>query len=82
MFTKEGAEVRDIWAPATVKVVRESFSEELRIKLQDSRKSALWRIAFRAEGLSTCKGSDRGKSLSLAGAEKMPVEQEWKWETN
>ena len=70
---------QDNQAIAIDKAVRESFSVDLRGVVQDSRKLALWRVGFQAQGLSVSKGCDRAENLSL-GVVKGPVEQEWKWE--
>ena len=59
---------QDNQAIATDKAVRESFSVDLRGVVQDSRKLALWRVVFQAQGLSVYKGCDRAENLSLVGA--------------
>lgn len=41
IFIKQGAEVEDSWALTTDKVVRKNLPENLRVKVRDSRKSAL-----------------------------------------
>lgn len=72
---------QDNQAIATDKAVRGSFSVDVRGVVPGSRKLALWRVAFQAQGLSVYKGCDRAENLSL-GAVEGPVEQEWKWEAD